>query len=356
MTKAVLLTLGLLVLAAFPGTASAQTSAADLAVNRAILNQANTIMLRQKLEDAKTAATRGDLAGASALYEDAFKLVLEIGGSGIDAETAQTVSGLTSTLIELAKQAQAKGNFKRADEKVMRALKVDPQNPAALAFKHQNDQLAASMTGRMPDQATIEATQEIVKDKAQAATHVQNGKLLYETGRYSDAEVELALALKFDPDSYAASYYLNLCREASVGRAEHDRAVDSQKSIVQVEKEWAPKGGIPDYESVLNLPKFGNPYAQTNFIHTSDKREEIYHKLDIIQLDKTPDEWANGIPLSEIIRYLIAESKARDPEEDRHQLPVQSKRRSSPQRSHSSRRNPRKRSRRSRWRSRRRWW
>ncbi len=110
MTKAVLLSLGLFVLAAFPGAASAQTSAADLAVNRAILNQANTIVLRQKLEDAKAAAARGDLTGASKLYEDAFTLVLEI-GSGIDAETAQTVSGLASTRLELARQAQATGQL-----------------------------------------------------------------------------------------------------------------------------------------------------------------------------------------------------------------------------------------------------
>ncbi len=76
--------------------------------------------------------------------------------------------------------------------------------------------------------------------------------------------------------------------------------------MVTVEKGWTPKGGIPNYDSPLNLPKSDNPYAQTNLVHTSDKREVIFHKLDTIVLDKTPDEWANGIPLSEIIRYLIS--------------------------------------------------
>ena len=313
MTKAVLLTLGLLVLAASAGTAFAQTSAADLAANRAIINQANTIMLRQNLEDAKASAARGDLAGAAKLYEDAYTLVGEI-GSGIDAETAQTKAGLTSMLLELARQAQVKGNFQQADDKVMRALKVDPKNPAAIAFKSQNDQLAASMVGRMPNQSTIEKIPAILSNKTNAATHVQNGKLLYEAGKYEDAEVELSLALKFDPDNYSAGYYLNLVREAAYGRVERDRQVDAQGAMVTVEKGWTPKGGIPNYETVLNLPKVGNPYAQTNFIHTSDKREVIFHKLDTIMLDKTPDEWANGIPLNEIIHYLILESKARDTE------------------------------------------
>jgi hypothetical protein len=50
----------------------AQTSDTDLAISRAVQDQANTMSLRQKLEDAKAAAGRGDLAGAAKLYEDAY--------------------------------------------------------------------------------------------------------------------------------------------------------------------------------------------------------------------------------------------------------------------------------------------
>ena len=271
MTKAVLLSLGLLVLAALPGTATAQTSAVDLAANRAVLNQANTILLRQKLEDAKGTAAHGDLVGASKLYEDALTLVGEI-GSGIDAETAQTLAGLAATRLELARQAQARSNFQEADRQVMRVLKVDPKNPTALVFKRQNDQLWKSMVSRMPDQATMEKIPPILADKTDAATHVQNGKVLYEAGKYDDAVAELTVALKLDPDSYAASYYLNLCREATYARAEHDRTVDAQNSMVLVEKGWAPKSGIPDYETSLKLPPNRNPYAETNLIHTGPGR------------------------------------------------------------------------------------
>ena len=74
MTKAVLLPLGFLLM--FAAALPAQTnSAAQMAVNRAVLDQANTIQLRQKLEDAKAAAARGDLIATAKLYEDAYALV-----------------------------------------------------------------------------------------------------------------------------------------------------------------------------------------------------------------------------------------------------------------------------------------
>jgi tetratricopeptide (TPR) repeat protein len=313
MTKAVFLSLGLFVLAAFPGAAFAQTSAADQAVNRAIRNQADTIMLRKELVDAGAAITRGDIEGAAKLYEDAYTLVGEI-GSGIDAETTQTIAGLAATHLELAKRYQAAGRFNEANREVMRVLKVDPTNPAALDFKQRNDQLAASMVTRMPDQNTIEKIPGILAAKTNAEVHVQNGKLLYEAGKFQDAEDELTLALQLDPDNKGAAFYINLCRQADFARHERERTVNEVKGMTTVEQEWTPKGGIPNYESPLNLPKSDNPYAQTNQVHTSPGREVIFHKLDTIMLDKTPDEWANGIPLSEIIRYLIIESKARDPE------------------------------------------
>ena len=108
MTKAVLLPLGILFLLATPLPAQ-NKSAGDMAVNRAIYDQANTIVLRHKLEDAKAAAERGDLHAAARLYEDAKALVDQI-GSGIDAEAAQTISGLSATWLEIARQDQHAGS------------------------------------------------------------------------------------------------------------------------------------------------------------------------------------------------------------------------------------------------------
>ena len=101
-----------------------------------MLRQANTIILRQKLLEAKNTALRGDLPGAAKLYEDAYTLVEQI-GSGIAEEKAQTISGLASTRLALARQAQSQDDLHEADTQVNRVLKVDPQNPDALGLQEE---------------------------------------------------------------------------------------------------------------------------------------------------------------------------------------------------------------------------
>src|SRR5580704_2654523 len=115
MTKAALISLGLAALVFFPGTASAQDNAAiNAASTEAVMRQANTILLRQKLSDAKAAAQRGDIAGAAKLYQESCSLAQQI-GSGISDETMQAVTGLTTTRLALARDAQSRGDLREAD-------------------------------------------------------------------------------------------------------------------------------------------------------------------------------------------------------------------------------------------------
>jgi hypothetical protein len=65
-------------------------------VNEAVYRQANRVTLRQKLDAARDAQERGDMANASKLYDDAWELIVKI-GSGVEAETAQTRAGLGVT-------------------------------------------------------------------------------------------------------------------------------------------------------------------------------------------------------------------------------------------------------------------
>src|SRR5258708_7356930 len=168
MTKAVHLSLGLIFLLTAAATLPAQTAATDTAVNEAVLRQANTIVLRQKLADAQSTSSRGDLLAAAKSYEDAYTLVMQI-GSGVDAEKAQAISGLVSVRLELARRAQSRGDLREADTEVSSALKVDPQNRAALAFKRQNDQMLAAMRGKMPDTATLEQIPAIANEHVEAS-------------------------------------------------------------------------------------------------------------------------------------------------------------------------------------------
>ncbi len=303
MTKAVSLSLGFIVLLASAAALSAQTSPTDMAVNQAVLNQANTIVLRQKLEDAKAAAARGDLNGAAKNYEEAYQLTQQI-GSGIDAETAQTVSGLVATRMQLARQAQANGDLREADTQVKRVLKVDPKNQAAIAFKKQNDQMIAAMRGKVPDATTLEQIPAIVNDKTDAATLVQDGKILYEAGKLEDATAKFDAALKLDPDNRGANYYLALTKQAMYAREERAHSVVSGDRMVEVEKAWER----PKPNTSLPSP---NPYAMTNEIYTGVGRQAIVGKLDRIRLDNV---MYDGLPLSEVIRNLSEQAKLRDPE------------------------------------------
>src|ERR1019366_5644314 len=105
MTKAAFISLGLAALVVFPATMPAQDTSANLAVNEAVMRQANTIVLSQKLSDAKAVAQRGDIVNAAKLYQEAVTLSQQI-GSGIDAETQQAVAGLSATRMTLARAAQ----------------------------------------------------------------------------------------------------------------------------------------------------------------------------------------------------------------------------------------------------------
>jgi tetratricopeptide (TPR) repeat protein len=300
MTKAVSISLGLIILLA-TAPAPAQTNATDLAVNQAVLNQANTIVLRQKLADAKSATARGDLLVAANLYEDAYNLVTQI-GTGIDAETAQTISGLVSVRLELARRAQSNGDFREASTEINRALRVDPQNPTLLAFKKQNDQTLAAMRGKMPDTATLEQVPIIANEHTEAGTLVHDGKLLYEMGKLTEAEAKFNAALKLDPDNEGAFYYMKLIEQARFGRSEHKTDIANDERIVDVQRDWEmPKNSVP-------AP---NSYATNNLVFTGAGRQAIVSKLDRIRLDTV---MYDGLPLSEVVRNLDEQTKSRDPE------------------------------------------
>ena len=96
----------LLILTAVPAVFG-QTKPQDTAVNEAVYRQANVILLRQKLTDARAAQERGALPTAAKMYDEAWALVQKI-GSGVDAEREQTAAGLATVRLNLAKAAQHK--------------------------------------------------------------------------------------------------------------------------------------------------------------------------------------------------------------------------------------------------------
>src|ERR1041384_1341398 len=152
--KAAILPLGLTVLLATAPLAYGQVSPQENAVNEAVMRQAARITLRQKLEDARAATARHDLAIAAKLYDDAWELVQKV-GANVDPEAAQTRAGLTAVRLELARQAQHRSNYLDASTQIADALRVDPANAEALDLKQANDKLLAMQVGRVPDPETL---------------------------------------------------------------------------------------------------------------------------------------------------------------------------------------------------------
>ena len=93
MTKAAFISIGLAALVLFPATVPAQDNPAAAAVNEAVLRQANTIVLRQKLSDAKAVAQRGDIVNAAKLYQESVTLA-DQSAPGLIPERQQAVAGL----------------------------------------------------------------------------------------------------------------------------------------------------------------------------------------------------------------------------------------------------------------------
>lgn len=304
MIKAINLSLGLAAFLVLPALAPAQTndSAITMAVNQSVLDQANTIVLRQKLADAQATAQRGDIIDAAKLYRDCFDLAQRI-GSGIDAETAQAVSGLAYTSMVIARDAQSRGDLREADVRVEIVLNADPKNPEALAFKRKNDQLLEAMKGKIPSAAVMDQVPQMASQKVDASTLVQDGKVFYEMGKFDESAARMKDALKLDPDNKAAVYYLNLIGEAKYSRNATQHALDSRLRMDQVEKQWV----LPMPDVQLPVP---NPYATNTLTYTGPGRQIIIDKLNRIRLDHLSFD---GLPLSEVVRTLTDQAKLRDP-------------------------------------------
>jgi tetratricopeptide (TPR) repeat protein len=305
MTKVALAFLGLAAVLALPATAPAQNDNTAIAVNEAVLRQANTIVLRQQLTAARRAQQSGDVVGAAKLYQQSTELAQKI-GSGIDVEKTQAINGLLQTRLTIAREDQLHGDYRDANNQIQQVLNADAKNAQALAFKKQNDALIAANKGQIPDAATAEQVPQIAAQKTDAGTLVRDGQLLYEMGKFDEAEAKLNQALALDPDSASAFYYMNLIQQSKFQRESLQHTVDTQKRMAQVEKQWV----LPT--SKVTNPSQPNPYATNNLIYTGSGRQSIISKLDRIHLDNFTT--GDGIPLSEVLRNLSEQAKLRDPD------------------------------------------
>ncbi len=295
------LPIGLAVLLTAATVSYGQAPVQETAINHAVMLQASHITLRQKLVEANAARERRDLPTAAKLYDDSWTLIQQI-GTGVDPEITEVRAGLALVRLELASAAQRRGDYKEAAVQLDDVLRVDPSNAIALDMKRNNQKLLAEQAGRIPHDEVKARVPDLMKEKVNASTKVQDGKLLFEMGKMDDAAKVLKEAVSEDPQNQAAYYYLNLINEAQFQQKMHNRDVASRHALVEVEDAWY----TPANRDKLPVP---NLYARTNLVHTSAARQIIYTKLDHIRLDSVSYD---GLPLTEVIKNLYDETKRRD--------------------------------------------
>lgn len=264
MTKAAAVTQVFAILLATALAAPAQPAVsqdADVAINTAVLRQANKILLRQKLADAAEAVQRRDLPAAAKIYDSAVELVGQIGENNCADEAAIAVSGFSAVRLKLAEEARQRGQYREVNTQLTRVLKVDPRNAQAIALKAANDKTLNELKGQIASDDTYKEAAKAREEKITASTHVQNGKLLLEAGRLNEADAELDRALSIDPQSTAALRYKNLVKEARFKISRGQSNQDNAKRILEVSQAWndPPRGA--------NLP-VPNPYNEKDDIHT----------------------------------------------------------------------------------------
>ena len=311
-TAGIALLLGVIVLP----SAQAQTPAQN-AAQEVVRRQAAIIELRNKLAEAKTVEQGGNLIAAAILYEAAQTKVESIGVSarGIDAESAATLEGLTRVRLALGEKHATSGNLTEARKQVQRVLVLSPGNLQARGQLQSIDAQLEKLRGRMPSEDTIGEVKDVVEVKIQAATLVQDGKLLYEMARYDQAEAKLRQALKIDPANRGAGYYMVLVQEAKNTIQVKKRDMTSREAIKNVTKDWV----APTAHEGLTVP---NPLANvspTNSfptrIYTGPGRMRIHRMLQNIRLKRFPVTGTlDNISLRDIIIDLIETIDGIDPE------------------------------------------
>src|SRR5580692_1725766 len=158
----------------------------EIANDEAVRRQEATIRLHQTLERARDALRRNQLVEAAKFYQEAVRDIpnVQVTSPAVDAEKREAVAGLDTVRATLARQALAAGDMIEANAEIDAALKVDPNNDALLKLKAEIKQRESEQVGRVPSVEVLKRIPAFEQQKIDIATRVQNGKLLYEMGKY----------------------------------------------------------------------------------------------------------------------------------------------------------------------------
>ncbi len=304
MIKAALKILCLITVLTAPALRAQTGDAAAMATDEAVRRQALLIKLKQEFADAQSAQARNDLIEAARLYQECFQYA-QVVGPPADYLRGDIISGRNTVLLALAHDDQAHHEYDRAEARFKLVLATDPQNEAVIRAEKENKAILEAQAGMQPDGPTLDMRPTLHSNEVQAATFVQDGKFLYEAGKYDEAEVKLKQALALEPNNLPAYQYLRLVTEKRDAGANRQGAIDSARAMLQVDKSWDVS------QRTQQLTPRPNSFNRTNLVYTGKGRQTIISKLDRIHVEKVnyPD-----LTLQVVLNDLAKTSLARDPD------------------------------------------
>jgi len=143
---------------------------------------------------------------------------------------------------------------------------------------------------------------------------LEDGKLLYETGKLDEAELRLNEAAKRAPQNEKASYYLSLIQERRYAQNTKD------PNAIQTPSRAAENPTAPDlatkrqqdYYYRLMMERYHiMPPSTSLVVPRMPELDAIVPRLQTIVLDEV---MFDGVPLPEVLRFLDEESRKRDPD------------------------------------------
>ena len=280
----------------------AAAAAGSVASEEALRREVRKIQLRTVLAEAQALQAQGNLISASKAYEEAWDHVQNIGVT-IEREREETIRGMAEVRLEIARQAQARGDLEEASKQVERVLRIDPQNTDAQQFQAENQKRMQERLGREPSKEILQRIPEVQRDRINTSILVNDARLLMEMGKLDEAEAKLIQAVKEDPENRAAFYYLTLIKEKRYAQEARKRENVAKEAIVEVESMW----NTPMTRDTLPI---ANPFARTNRVYTSPQRQQIMRKLNFIILERY--EVPGDLELSEVVRDLARIARERD--------------------------------------------
>jgi tetratricopeptide (TPR) repeat protein len=210
-------------------------AAQDEALRRSETRMVMALNLRRAEEHRK--AKRYD--SAALLYEEAIRLARKLGNpKAIARDVTKAREGIVYSRLRLAKSLQDQDFFKEADEVAAKAQVYDPDNSRLRKFRKSNKEVRKAHIGRVPSREVQAAIESHGNKKATVLTLVRDGKAYLDLGQFGEAEKRLKEAVKLDPQSDVAYYYLRLILEAKYDREGRARDHNFQKRVIEIAETW----------------------------------------------------------------------------------------------------------------------